>query len=167
MPCEPYWIISYNGCYLNINWRRSTSFVANFQHQIPRKSVELFSSLYRQRDGQTVSAKMRKELKALVRLPQHGELVINSHRFCHKFCIFNPLTPNDPYKCRTAPLTSKRCILYIIQQIQILRIFLTWHILFVSFSSKSSLFHNFIFLSFQIIFTIFLKHAVKCQHPAG
>ena len=25
----------------------------------------------------------------------------------------NPLTPNDPYMCRTAPLTSKCCILYI------------------------------------------------------
>jgi len=25
----------------------------------------------------------------------------------------NPLTPNDPYIGRTAPLTSKRCILYI------------------------------------------------------
>ena len=27
--------------------------------------------------------------------------------------LFNPLTPNDPYSGRTAPLTSKRCILYI------------------------------------------------------
>jgi hypothetical protein len=27
--------------------------------------------------------------------------------------LLNPLTPNDPYKGRTAPLTSKRCILYI------------------------------------------------------
>ena len=26
---------------------------------------------------------------------------------------FNPLTPNDLYISRTAPLTSKRCILYI------------------------------------------------------
>jgi len=26
---------------------------------------------------------------------------------------FNPLTPNDPYIGRTAPLTTKRCILYI------------------------------------------------------
>ena len=26
---------------------------------------------------------------------------------------FNPLTPNDHYSCRTAPLTSKRRILYI------------------------------------------------------
>ena len=25
---------------------------------------------------------------------------------------FNPLTPNDHYSSRTAPLTSKRCILY-------------------------------------------------------
>ena len=26
---------------------------------------------------------------------------------------FNPLKPNDNYRGRTAPLTSKRCILYI------------------------------------------------------
>ena len=29
------------------------------------------------------------------------------------WCIINPLTPNDHYSGRTAPLTSKRCILYI------------------------------------------------------
>ena len=27
--------------------------------------------------------------------------------------MVNPLTPNDPYRGRTAPLTSKSCILYI------------------------------------------------------
>jgi len=27
--------------------------------------------------------------------------------------LVNPLKPKDPYRCRTAPLTSKRCILYI------------------------------------------------------
>ena len=27
--------------------------------------------------------------------------------------MFNPLTPNDLYMSRTAPLTSKRCILHI------------------------------------------------------
>jgi len=27
--------------------------------------------------------------------------------------LINPLTPNDHYSGRTAPLTSKRCILYI------------------------------------------------------
>ena len=30
-----------------------------------------------------------------------------------KSVTFNPLTPNDYYSGRTAPLTSKRCILYI------------------------------------------------------
>ena len=28
-------------------------------------------------------------------------------------CLIKRLTPNDPYMGRTAPLTSKRCILYI------------------------------------------------------
>ena len=27
--------------------------------------------------------------------------------------VIKPLTPKDPYRGRTAPLTSKRCILYI------------------------------------------------------
>jgi len=27
--------------------------------------------------------------------------------------LIKRLTPNDPHMCRTAPLTSKRCILYI------------------------------------------------------
>ena len=30
-----------------------------------------------------------------------------------KLPLKNPLTPNDTYRGRTAPLTSKRCILYI------------------------------------------------------
>ena len=37
-------------------------------------------------------------------------------KVCNKtleFCSINPLTPNDSYSGRTAPLTSKRCILYI------------------------------------------------------
>ena len=29
------------------------------------------------------------------------------------YVLINRLTPNDPYMGRTAPLTSKRCILYI------------------------------------------------------
>ena len=38
-----------------------------------------------------------------------------SDSLCQLLCLgtFNPLTPNDHYSGRTAPLTSKRCILYI------------------------------------------------------
>ena len=35
------------------------------------------------------------------------------HKHEHHVLIINPLTPNDPYRGRTAPLTSKRFILYI------------------------------------------------------
>jgi len=39
---------------------------------------------------------------------------INAEEDCRQMQYFiNPLTPNDDYSGRTAPLTSKRCILYI------------------------------------------------------
>jgi len=54
-----------------------------------------------------------------------------------------PLTPNDPYRCRTAPLTSKRCILYIYST-NIGAEYFKHCIYSPSFfcSSKCSLFHN-------------------------
>ena len=41
-------------------------------------------------------------------------ILSNMYYFSFTLCdLINPLTPNDPYKGRTAPLTSKRCIVYI------------------------------------------------------
>jgi len=40
-----------------------------------------------------------------------GKSPLERPRLRWKYNI-NPLTPNDPYMGRTAPLTSKRCILY-------------------------------------------------------
>jgi hypothetical protein len=56
--------------------------------------------------------------------------------------MVNPLTPNDPYSGRTAPLTSKRCILYIYSTNIGSEYFK--HDIYSSFfsSSKCSLFHN-------------------------
>jgi len=60
--------------------------------------------------------------------------------------MVNPLTPNDYYSGRTAPLTSKVAFYIFIQQIYVLNIlnmvYTTWYILSVFFSSKCSLFHN-------------------------
>ena len=39
-------------------------------------------------------------------------MTFNPFKFCF-ISFINPLMPNDPYKGRTAPLTSRRCILYI------------------------------------------------------
>jgi len=56
--------------------------------------------------------------------------------------LHNPLTPNDHYSGRTAPLTSKRCILYIYST-NIGTEYFKHGIYFpFFFSSKYSLFHN-------------------------
>ena len=53
----------------------------------------------------------------------------------------NPLTPNDSYSGRTAPLTSKFAFYIFIQQIHVLNILnMVYTVLF--FSSKCSWFHN-------------------------
>ena len=54
----------------------------------------------------------------------------------------NPLTPNDPYRGRTAPLTSKCCILYIYSTNIGTEYFKHGVYTIRVFSLKCSLFHN-------------------------
>ena len=54
----------------------------------------------------------------------------------------NPLTPNDPYRGLTAPLTSKVAFYIFIQQIWVLNILNMVYTLRFFFCSKCSLFHN-------------------------
>ena len=61
---------------------------------------------------------------------------------CHDTRRLNPLTPNDPYRGRTASLTSRRCILYIYSTNIGTEYSKNWYMLWVIFSSKCSLFHN-------------------------
>ena len=56
--------------------------------------------------------------------------------------VINPLTPNDHYSGRTAPLTSKRCILYIYTTNIGTEYFKHGIYSPFFFSSKCSLFHN-------------------------
>ena len=57
--------------------------------------------------------------------------------------VLNPLTPNDHYRGRTAPLTSKRCILYIYSTNIGTEYFKRGvYSPFFFLSSKFSLFHN-------------------------
>ena len=55
---------------------------------------------------------------------------------------FNPLTSNDPYRGRTAPLTSKRCILYNYSTNIDTEYFKHGIYSPIFFFSKCSLFHN-------------------------
>ena len=61
---------------------------------------------------------------------------------CDLSTYFNPLTPNDPYSGRTAPLTTKHCTLYIYSTNIGTAYFK--HGIYSSFffSSKCCLFHN-------------------------
>ena len=64
-----------------------------------------------------------------------------SHSLDGKGDLPNRLTPNDPYMGRTAPLASKRCILYVYSTNICTEYFK--HALYSPFfSSKCSLFHN-------------------------
>jgi len=57
--------------------------------------------------------------------------------------VFNPLTPNGPYRGRTTPLTSKVAFYIFIQQIYVLNILnMVYTLRFFLFASKFSLFHN-------------------------
>ena len=81
--------------------------------------------------------------------------------------IINRLTPNDPYMGRTAPLTSKRCILYIYSTNIGTEYFK--HTLYSPFffSSKCSLFHNANFFGSCIIHILYKGCAkIKAIIPA-
>jgi len=68
----------------------------------------------------------------------------NGHITLHSFlsALFNRLKPNDPYRGRTTPLTSKRCILYIYSTNIGTEYFKHGVYSPFFFSSKCSLFHN-------------------------
>ena len=56
---------------------------------------------------------LERDFGALWKL-QNGKVLISVHLAFNGVKVkFSPLTPNDDYSGRTAPLTSKRCILYI------------------------------------------------------
>ena len=77
---------------------------------------------------------------------------------CNEDNVFNRLTPNDPYMGRTAPLTSKRCILYIYSKNIGTEYFK--HALYSPFfSSKCSLFHNADLFGFCIIHILYTECA--------
>ena len=65
-----------------------------------------------------------------------------TYREYYTRCCINPLTPNDLYMSRTAPLTSKRCILYIYSTNIGTEYFKHGLYFPFFFSSKCSLFHN-------------------------
>ena len=70
------------------------------------------------------------------------------------------LTPNDPYRGRTAPLTSKRCILYIYSTNIGTEYFKHGIYSLFFFSSKCVLLHNSNYLV-PVLFTFYIQDVLK------
>ena len=79
-------------------------------------------------------------------------------------CVFNPLTPNDHYSGRTAPLTSKLAFHIFIQQIWVLNIFNMVYILV--FSSKCSFFIILTYLV-PVLFKFYIQDVLKLKNNSG
>ena len=77
--------------------------------------------------------------------------------------LVNPLTPNDPYRGRTAPLTSKRCILYIYSTNISTEYFK--HGIYSPFfiSSKCSFFFMILTYSVPVLFTFYIQCVLKLK----
>ena len=87
-----------------------------------------------------------------------------------KLHIFGALTPNDPYRGRTAPLTSKRFILYIYSTNIGKNILNMVYTPCFFFSSKCNLFHNsnvFGSCIIHILYTGCAKIKKKNPEPKG
>jgi len=76
--------------------------------------------------------------------------------------LVNPLKPNDPYRGCTAPLTSKRCILYIYSTNIGTEYFKHGIYSPFFFSSKCSLFHNSNVLV-PVLFTFYIQCLLKLK----
>jgi len=74
--------------------------------------------------------------------------------------LVNPLTPNDHYSGRTAPLTSKRCILYVYST-NINTEFFKHGIYSPFFSLQNAVYFVILMYLFLVLFTFYIQGGVK------
>jgi len=110
----------------------------------------------KEKDGETNNSGMVSTLLLMMMVMMMMMFQITQN--CRKFKGFNLSTPNDPYSGRTAPLTSKLCILYIYSTNIGTEYFKHGIYSPFFFSSKCSLFHNSnVFGSLLFTFYIFIQ----------
>jgi hypothetical protein len=82
--------------------------------------------------------------------------------------LINPLTLNGPYRGRTAPLTSKRCILYIYSTYIYIRTEYFKHAIYSSFLSLQNAV-CFIILKYlvPVLFTFYIQGVPKLKKNSG
>jgi len=102
--------VSVGECFLTF-WRNIVSFIFKGQecHEECPMALEDDGTTLLQNGGYHSSS----DIVPCLRKPQCSDTVLHKASDLTRRVDFNPLTPNDPYRGRSTPLTSKRCILYI------------------------------------------------------
>jgi len=79
-----------------------------------------------------------------------------------RWTIINRLMPNDPYMCRTAPLTSKSCILYIYSTNIVTEYFK--HVLYSPvFSLQNAVCFIMLTCLVTVLFTFYIQDVIKLK----
>ena len=76
--------------------------------------------------------------------------------------VVNRLTPNDPYMGRTAPLTSKRCILYIYST-NISTEYFKLALFSPFFPLQNAVYFNMLTCSVPVLFTFYIQDVLKLK----
>ena len=80
-----------------------------------------------------------------------------SCQHCNELSGFIRLTPNDPYMGRTAPLTSKRCILYIYSKNICTEYFIKHALYSPSFSLQNAVCFIMLTCLVPVLFTFYIQ----------
>ena len=82
------------------------------------------------------------------------------------YTVLNPLTPNDPYRSRTAPLTSKHCILNIYST-NIGTEYFKHGIYSPLFSLQNTVCFIILTYLFPVLFTFYIQDVLKLKKNSG
>ena len=102
------------------------------------------------------------QLKLLFVVPTGQWIVHKLSKCCSVNEYFNRLTPNDPYMGRTAPLTSKRCILYIYST-NIGTEYFKRALYSPFFSLQNAVFFIMLICLVPVLFTFYIKSVLKLK----
>ena len=110
----------------------------------------------------TLRIDLEYEMKHVTHKYMWGRHRVLSTILCLSYLSFNRLTPNDPYMSRTAPLSSKRCILCI-YSINIGTEYFKHALYSPFFSPQNAVCFIMLTCLFPVLFTFYIQDVLKLK----